>query len=109
MTEGEASERIRAAARGLGFDLAGVAPAEPPPHAEFLAEWLARGYAGEMAWLARRAAEREDPRRVLAGARSVVVVGLVYDPQEKASHAGALPGETRGRVARYAGGADYHD
>jgi epoxyqueuosine reductase len=57
-----------------------------------------------MAWLGRRAAEREDPRRVLAGARSLVVAALVYDPgDEPARPAGS------GRVARYAGGRDYHD
>jgi epoxyqueuosine reductase len=104
--ESELGERIRAAARALGFDLVGIAPAEPPPHAEFLEEWLARGYAGEMAWLGRRAAEREDPRRVLAGARSVVAVGLVYDPGEPARP--PADGAARGVVARYAGGADYH-
>jgi epoxyqueuosine reductase len=101
------SERVRAACRGLGFDAVGIAPAEPPPHAGFLREWLARGYAGEMAWIARRAAEREDPRRVLAGARSVVVVGLVYDRDPPASEAPG--GAPQGRVARYAGGSDYHD
>jgi len=109
VTEGEASERIRAAGRALGFDLVGVAPAEPPPHADFLREWLARGYAGEMAWLARRAAEREDPRRVLPGARSVVVVGLVYDRGSEAAADGAGGLASCGTVARYAGGADYHD
>jgi epoxyqueuosine reductase len=59
-----------------------------------------------MAWLARRAAEREDPRRVLPGARSVVAAAVVYDP------GGPPPepaGASAGRVARYAGGADYHD
>jgi epoxyqueuosine reductase len=101
----EQSERVRAAARALGFDLVGIAPAGPPPHAEFLREWLARGYAGEMAWLERRASEREDPRRVLPGARSVVVVAVIYDDDR------IPPGEApaRGRIARYAGGDDYHD
>jgi len=99
----ELTDRIRAAGRALGFDAVGFAPAEPPPHAEFLREWLARGYAGEMAWLGRRAAEREDPRRVLPGAQSAVLVAVVYDPcAEPAAERGA-------RVARYAGGRDYHD
>jgi hypothetical protein len=97
------TERVRAAGRALGFDAVGIAPAEPPPHADFLREWLARGYAGEMAWLGRRAAEREDPRRVLPGARSAVLVGVVYDPGAE-----AMP-SAGGRIARYAGGRDYHE
>ena len=104
----ELGARVRAAARALGFDRVGVAPAEPPPHADFLGEWLARGYAGEMAWLGRRAAEREDPRRVLPGARSVIVVAVVYDPGESSGGESAGPG-AHGQVARYAGGRDYHD
>jgi len=106
----ELGERVRAAARELGFDAVGIAPAEPPPHADFLDEWLARGYAGEMAWLARRAGERADPRRVLPGARSIVAVAVVYDEPGRESNAAEQgPGGARGRVARYAGGADYHD
>jgi epoxyqueuosine reductase len=60
-----------------------------------------------MDWIPRRLAEREDPRLVLPGARSVIAVGLVYDtPRET----GAAPeAEVTGRVARYAGGDDYHE
>ncbi len=96
--------RVEALARALGFDLVGVAPAEPAGHARFLREWLARGYGGEMAYLARGVEQREDPRRVLAGARSVIAVGLVYDPGARPEPSGAAF-----RVARYAGGDDYHD
>jgi epoxyqueuosine reductase len=98
------SERVKELALGLGFDLAGIAPALPTPESELLREWVARGYAGEMAWIARRLEERVDPRRVLEGARSVVVVGLVYDPGERVDEVPAS-----GDVARYAGGDDYHD
>jgi len=97
-------ERVKALAGSLGFDLAGVAPALPPPHAERLPEWLARGYAGGMAWLERRVEERTDPRRLWPEVRSVVVVGLVYDPGERGA---VSPGHAD--VARYAGGDDYHD
>jgi epoxyqueuosine reductase len=86
----------------LGFDLVGIAEARPQPETEFLREWLAKGYAGEMGYLERRVEERVDPRRVLAGARSVVSVGLVYDPGPRAEPAAGL-------IARYAGGDDYHD
>jgi epoxyqueuosine reductase len=99
------SERVKGLALALGFDLAGVTRAEPTGESEFLRDWLARGYAGEMSWLARRPEARIDPRRVLPGARSVIALGFVYDPGEPAQAAG--PGTLR--VARYAGGDDYHD
>lgn len=98
------TERVKGLALAVGFDLAGVAPAEPAPHAGFLHEWIARGYAGEMDYIARRAAERVDPRRVMPGVRSIVAVGFVHDPQERRE-----PGPDRFQVARYAGGDDYHD
>jgi epoxyqueuosine reductase len=100
----ELADRVKALALALGFDLAGVARAEPTPETEFLREWLARGYAGEMGYLARRAEERVDPRRLLPGAASIVMVGLVYDPGARSPSA---PG--RAALARYAGGEDYHD
>jgi epoxyqueuosine reductase len=98
------AERAKALALALGFDAAGVAPAEPGPHAEILREWLARGFAGEMGYLARRVEARIDPRLVLEGARSAVALGFVYDPGDP-----PLAGPAAARVARYAGGEDYHD
>ncbi len=59
------SERVKGLALAVGFDLAGVARAESTPETEFLREWLARGYAGEMTYLERRVEERVDPRRLL--------------------------------------------
>jgi epoxyqueuosine reductase len=99
-----AADRAKALALALGFDLVGVAPAEPAPTSGFLHEWLGRGYAGEMAWLTRRVEDRTDPRRLLDGAASVLAVGLVYDPGPRTA---AAPGTAD--VSRYAGGDDYHD
>ena len=97
-------ERVKGVALGLGFDLAGIAPARPTPETEFFRTWLARGYDGDMAYLGRREEERVDPRRVLEGAESIVALGFVYDPGPR----DALP-EGHLEVARYAGGDDYHD
>jgi len=96
--------RVKELALALGFDRVGVAPAAPTRDTEFLRQWVGRGYAGRMGWIARRLEERVDPRRVLEGARSAVVAGLFYEP---ARHPPAAPGT--GEVARYAGGEDYHD
>jgi epoxyqueuosine reductase len=98
------AERTQALALAVGFDVAGIADAVPHPETEFLREWLARGFAGEMKYLERRVEERVDPRRVLDGARSIVVVGLVYDPETAPA-----TGPSSAAIARYAGGDDYHD
>jgi epoxyqueuosine reductase len=98
------AERTKALALAVGFDLAGIADAVPRPETEFLRGWLARGFAGEMAYLERRVEERVDPRRVLDGARSIVAVGLVYDPETARAE-----GPESAAIARYAGGDDYHD
>jgi iron-sulfur cluster binding protein, putative len=94
------SEWIRDYARALGFELVGIAPAQPPPHAESFLHWLAQGYAGAMEYLERTAHLRINPAELLPDARSAVVVGLNYAPAE-------LP-DTDYRIARYALGDDYH-
>jgi epoxyqueuosine reductase len=98
------AERAKALALAVGFDLAGITEALPRPETEFLREWLARGFAGEMSYLERRVEERVDPRLTLEGARSIIAVGLVYDPE---SAPAAEP--SNAAIARYAGGDDYHD
>jgi epoxyqueuosine reductase len=100
-------ELIAAEARALGFPLAGCAPLAPLPVEAFLADWLAEGRAGEMAWLARRSAERIDPRRHVPWARAVVCVAVPYRPPPPPP--GDWRATLRGRIAAYARGIDYHD
>jgi epoxyqueuosine reductase len=97
----------KALALAVGFDVAGVAPARATAETRWVREWIARGYAGRMRYLTRRVEARVDPRRVLEGARSVLVVGLAYDPGKR--FAASAVGGDRGRLARYAGGDDYHE
>ena len=97
--------RIRQLGLSLGLDAVGFASALPTARTRFLREWLDRGYAGEMSYLERRAEERMDPRRVLATAKSLVVAALgLPEPEPRREDPGAA-----GRLARYAGGDDYHD
>src|ERR1700679_2913118 len=94
---------VKAKARELGFDLAGVAPATASARREYFREWLGAGMGGEMGYLAGRFEERADPSVYLPGAKSVVCVGVNYFVPIDAP----LPGEAR--VARYALGEDYHE
>jgi epoxyqueuosine reductase len=98
---------VREKALELGFDLIGAAPAGPAPGAQAFLEWLRAGHAGEMAYLGRDPQRRADPRQVLPGARSVVVAGVSYAALELPREVWQDP--VRGRIARYAWGADYHD
>ncbi len=99
------AEAIKAEARRLGFDLAGIAPAVSPSGFSALTEWIAQGFAGEMHYLPSREAAYEHPRHVLEGVKSLIVLGTIYrtaDPPE------TKPGQAK--ISRYAwGSADYHD
>lgn len=86
-----------------GFDLAGVTPALPLPEAGYYQQWVHSGYAGEMRYLVDHRAEvRNDPRRLLASAKSILCVGKLYNgPQPDSPEMAA--------ISRYAWGEDYHD
>ncbi|HEY8495328.1 MAG TPA: tRNA epoxyqueuosine(34) reductase QueG [Myxococcota bacterium] len=100
------AERVCALALALGFDRAGIARLDAPlPHGDALRDWLARGRHGAMAWMARDPEHRIDPRLRFTWALTAIVVSLVYDTERR-----PLPSAPpTARVARYAGGRDYHD
>src|SRR5271155_2759819 len=97
-------------ARGMGFDLCGIAPAEAFEELRRMPEWLERGYGGEMNYL--RDERRSDPSRVVEGARSIIVAALnyrtehAYSTEVPTSQSDETP---RGWISRYAWGDDYHD
>lgn len=102
------ARRIRAASGDLGFVATGFTTLSPFDAAGArVKEWLDRGYAGEMAYLA--AADRHDPGALMADATTLISVALGYGEQpgrpDDTDDADALVGS----VARYARGADYHD
>jgi epoxyqueuosine reductase len=92
-------EMVKRVARACGFELAGVALAEPAGDFARYREWVDRGFAGEMRYLTDRRAEvRRDPRNLLDSARSIICVGKLYNTE----------GPPDGAVSRYAWGEDYH-
>jgi epoxyqueuosine reductase len=101
------AEEIKAKARDLGFDACGIAPAAAHSELRFFREWIDRGYAGEMAYLARSADRRADVRNVLPSAQSVIVTATNYNTDRPYSTECA--DRSRAHIARYAWGDDYHD
>jgi epoxyqueuosine reductase len=96
---------VKDAARSVGFELVGIAPATSPPGFPKLQDWLRAGFAGEMQYMPRREAAYEHPRHVSASVRSVIMLAINYRTDEPLACA-----PHQGQVARYAWGtADYHD
>ncbi len=100
--------QIKGRARDLGFDAAGVARADAIPDAPArLRDFLDRGRHGDMGWMAARAEERADPRTLWRAARSIVMLGLNYGPDENPLE--ILGRKSVGAISVYARGRDYHD
>lgn len=110
--------RVVALARKLGFGLCRFARAETPQHAAEFRDWLDRGDAGEMDYLARNSERRCDPRQILPDAKTVIVLALNYFQGARqadfaaagvpAANGAAGTAASTGRIARYAWGDDYH-
>ncbi len=97
-------------AKSIGFDRCGVVRAEKFPELAQTSEWLARGYGGEMKYLADP--RRSDPQSVLPGGRSVIVCLLNYNtahPLSTETKPQNDQEEPRGWISRYAWGCDYHE
>jgi epoxyqueuosine reductase len=99
---------IKELALAHGFHLARVTTAEPFAGLEpVLNARIAAGHLNGLDWFTpERAHVASAPQRLLPWARSLLVLGVSYYAEKP-----PLPddGVLRGRVARYAWGADYHD
>ncbi len=102
------AERLKQQALALGFNLVGVTTAAPSPTLDAYERWVDAGMHGSMGYLARpdRRNRRRDLSIILPGARSLAVVGLDYRSMLPET---LLADPSRGRIAAYAWGADYHD
>ncbi len=103
MTPGALTAALKEEAFRLGFDLAGATPAQPAPGLARFRQWLADGFAGQMAYLSALSDAREHPRHVLPGVESILMLAMVYRSVEPVT-----PGAGQGTIARYAWGLDYH-
>ena len=98
------TERVKHKALELGLQAVGMSRVTADrPEAARLTEWLSHGYHGEMAWMARTTAKRQNPALVLPGIRTIISLGMNYYREDSPDN---RPGQ--GRIARYARGVDYH-
>ena len=99
---------IEAQARSAGFDAVRFTSAEAAPdNAARLQAFLDAGHHGEMEWMGTRQAWRADPKSLWPDARSVIVLGMNYGPQD--DPLAVLRQRDRAAISVYAQGDDYHD
>lgn len=99
------THQLKAEAHAFGFQLVGVTKPDPPGHMDVYSRWIVSGRHGEMSYLESSTAmsRRQDPLLILPECKSILVVGINYQPEENPNS------QTRnGKVATYALGDDYH-
>jgi len=99
---------IRAKAQDLGFEAFGVADLDMSWEAGGrLEQFVAKGHHGDMGWMETTLPRRIHPRAMWPDARTAIVLGLNYGPDE--DPLAALARKSLGAISVYAKGQDYHD
>ncbi len=98
---------IRQWGQQLGFSEVGFAPIDLGAAETELMDWLARGFHGEMDYMARHGATRARPTQLVPGTASILSVRMDYLPTA-ADARDNLADPHRAYVSRYALGRDYH-
>ncbi|MFT4938637.1 MAG: epoxyqueuosine reductase [Paraglaciecola sp.] len=101
------AENIKAWGKALGFQQVGISDIDLGQHEERLEQWLAKGYQGEMGYLAEHGMKRARPDELLPGTLRVISVRMDYLPPD-AKFAHTLKDKNKAYISRYALGRDYH-
>jgi epoxyqueuosine reductase len=104
--ENALSLRVKEEAQRLGFELVGISPVKLLPHEESFAEWLRRGFSGQLEYMKRTEELRRNPHRLVPWAVSLISVGMNYYTPFSRPAASQQP---KGWISRYAWGDDYHN
>jgi len=99
---------LKTTAQALGFDACQICRADDPwPAGDRLEAFVDAGHHGSMDWIETTLTRRKTPTSMWAEAKSAVVVGLNYGPEQDPMLNLHRRGE--GNISVYARGKDYHD
>lgn len=101
------ARRIKDWGHALGFQRVGISDTELTEAEHRLHTWLARGFHGEMGYMAAHGTRRTRPAELVPGTLRVIAARLDYLPDEPDPGA-ILDDPARAFVSRYALGRDYH-
>jgi epoxyqueuosine reductase len=103
----ELAKQIKTWGREIGFQAVAIADTDLRLTEQRLADWLAMGYQGEMAYMSRHGSKRTRPAELLAGTTRVICVRMDYLPPAD-DPAAVLADPANAFISRYALGRDYH-
>ncbi|MCA1979761.1 MAG: tRNA epoxyqueuosine(34) reductase QueG, partial [Thiobacillus sp.] len=94
--------------RELGFADIGIAGTDLSAAEQGLLDWLARGFHGDMDYMAAHGVKRSRPAELVPGTLRVVTARLDYFPPDAADPHALLADPEAAYISRYALGRDYH-
>ena len=94
--------------RALGFQAVGISDTALHDAEARLLEWLARGYYGEMDYMAKHGVKRSRPAELVSGTKRVISLRMDYHPPDAKDAREVLRDGSRAFISRYALGRDYH-
>ena len=106
LTPHDRAAALKTWATDLGFDLVGIARAQPSARPAEYRQWLADNKHGDMDYLAHHVDQRLDITRKLPWAKSLICLGMSY--WHPTNHEPPTTNHETGKIARYAWGRDYH-
>jgi len=103
----ELAQHIKQWGRELGFQQVGITDTDLSAEEPRLQAWLAKGYHGDMGWMADHGNKRSRPDELLPGTRRVISVRLDYLPADT-EQIKVLKNAEQAYISRYTLGRDYH-
>jgi epoxyqueuosine reductase len=100
--------QIKAWGKALGFQAVGICDTDLSHAEPEFAAWLARGFHGEMEFMARHGMKRLRPAELVPGTLRVITARMDYLPPDASPGEAILQDQSRAFISRYALGRDYH-
>ena len=101
-------DQLQQLARDCGFQQLGVSDIDLSSAEQRLQEWLAKGFHGEMGFMAKHGKKRSRPDELLPETVRVITARMDYWPDETAEPWQVIGDDKKAFVSRYALGHDYH-
>ncbi|MBN2702177.1 MAG: tRNA epoxyqueuosine(34) reductase QueG [Methylothermaceae bacterium] len=102
------ASEIKKWGRELGFQATGICDIDLGIAEENLKRWLARGFHGEMDFMARHGVKRSRPQQLVPDTMRIIAARMEYLPEPQTAMEQALEDPRRAYISRYALGRDYH-